>query len=103
MNTVRQFPIIRTWHSEGAPQPSWIPWELLEPHEDRAVKNHSQTLEQLAKRGGLDVCEAVAIIENKSFYERWKSTVDNGRDNTREAIEILERLMSQKHLALILL
>ena len=59
---IRRFPIIKTWHSEGVVSPDSIPWELLSPHEPQAIKNHSQTLEQLAKRGGLDVCEAVALI-----------------------------------------
>lgn len=89
---MKRFPIIRTWHSEGAPQPEWIPWELLAPHEAQAIKNHDQTLEQLAKRGGLDVCEAVAIIEGKKFHERWAGSKNNGRDKTQEAIGILNAL-----------
>jgi len=89
---IRRFPIIRTWHSEGAPHPEWIPWELLAPHEAQAINNHAQTLERLAERGGLDVCEAVAIIEDMRFMDRWGIGKNNGRDQTREAIEILERL-----------
>lgn len=93
--SLKRFPIIRTWHSEGAPQPEWIPWELIGPHEAQARKNHGQTLEQLAKRGGLDVCEAVAVIEDVDFRTRWSGSRDNGRDKTREAIAILETLCKQ--------
>ena len=90
----RRFPIIRTWHSEGAKQPEWIPWELLEPHEEQAIKNHDQTLEQLAARGGLDPCEAVAIIEDMGFHKRWPVGRTCGRDETKEAIRILTTLTS---------
>lgn len=45
----RRFPIL-----DG---PS-VPWEYMEPHEAMAKKNHGQTLEQLAKRGGLGCAEA---------------------------------------------
>lgn len=44
-----------------------IPWPVLEPHEKQALRNHSQTLKQLAGRGGLGAAEAVAIIENRSY------------------------------------
>ena len=39
-----------------------IPWGLISPHEDQAQRNHRQTLDRLAQRGGLCPSEAVAII-----------------------------------------
>ena len=47
---------------------SSVSWSLFERHQEQALKNHSQTLERLAERGGLSCCEALAIIENR----RWK-------------------------------
>lgn len=44
-----------------------IPWEVLEPHEAQAQRNHSQTLKRLAERGGLGADEAVAVIENRQY------------------------------------
>lgn len=41
------------------------PWSLLEPHADRAYLNHGQTLERLRDRGGLDICEVLAILEDR--------------------------------------
>lgn len=49
-----------------------IPWSFIEPHEAQCLKNHYQTLQRLSERGGLSVCEALAVIESKGW---------NGRDN----------------------
>lgn len=45
-----------------------IPWAAIEPHEDQARRNHGQSLEHLAERGGLSPCEAVAVMESR----RWE-------------------------------
>ena len=44
---------------------SWIgfPMAILRPHTPQAMRNHGQTLERLAERGGLSPVEVVAIIE----------------------------------------
>lgn len=39
-----------------------LPWALVAPHEKQAMRNHGQTLEQLAERGGLGFTEALAIM-----------------------------------------
>lgn len=44
-----------------------IPWDAIEPHERQAFENHRMTLTQLADRGGLTPCEAVAIIEGRPW------------------------------------
>lgn len=45
--------------------PRNISWSLIEPHEEQANRNHGQTLERLAERGGLSVYEAVAVLNDK--------------------------------------
>jgi hypothetical protein len=45
-----------------------LPWAIIEPHREQAMRNHSQTLERLRERGGLSACEAVAILEDR----RWR-------------------------------
>lgn len=40
-----------------------IPWSLLEPHRAQAHRNHGQTLERLAERGGLSPREVIGVIE----------------------------------------
>ncbi len=46
-----------------------IPWTLIAPHESQAKANHSQSLEQLAARGGISSCEAVAILEDRPWRQ----------------------------------
>lgn len=46
-----------------------IPWAMLTPHEAQAQRNHSQTLQRLAERGGLAPCEAVAILEDRPWRQ----------------------------------
>ena len=49
-----------------------IPWEMIEKHEPQALRNHKQSLETLARRGGLSACEVVAVIEGR----RWERMDD---------------------------
>lgn len=46
---------------------SEIPWGLISPHEQQARKNHGQTLDRLAERGGLGHSEAIDIIEGRKW------------------------------------
>lgn len=67
------FPILRSWHRPGDPlgdlpgTPESIPWDFLQSHEEQALRNHDQTLEKLAQRGGLGVSEALAIHEDRAY------------------------------------
>jgi len=54
----------------GATLLSEIPFDMLVPHEAQAMRNHGQTLERLAQRGGLGTSEAVDILEGR----RWGSS-----------------------------
>lgn len=67
---MREFPIVGTWDRKrhvSVPYSS-IPWDMIQPHENQALKNHcGQTLERLAQRGGLSHCEAVAILEDRDW------------------------------------
>lgn len=72
----RRFPIMRM-HTGGTlpEQVDSIPWELIAPHEAQAQRNHCQTLQRLAERGGLAPCEAVAVIEDADYRKRWPETI----------------------------
>ncbi len=39
-----------------------VPWEVMEPHENMAQKNHGQSLQRLAERGGLSTGEAWCVV-----------------------------------------
>lgn len=47
-----------------------IPWSLIAPYEDQALRNHSQSLKRLAERGGLSMCEAMAVMSSASWEKR---------------------------------
>lgn len=53
----------------GATLLSEIPFAMIAPHEAQAQRNHGQSLERLAQRGGLAPSEALDIIEGR----RWGS------------------------------
>lgn len=76
--TQRRFPIINAGNVSGCM--IFVPWDLLGPHENQAQKNHGQSLERLAERGGLAPSEALAVLEDRSWHEM----------NLRSAIEILD-------------
>ena len=64
-----------------------IPWHLLARHEDQAMKNHDQTLEELASRGGLDVQEAIQVMRD----QKCKFSVD--KSCTRD---VLDQLLAEE-------
>lgn len=47
-----------------------VPWEMLAPHESRVAKQHYQTLEHLASRGGMSAAEMVAVLEGADINAR---------------------------------
>lgn len=66
----RQFPIIAPRDNKGRALhdcPTSVPWALVEPHRERAMTNHSQTLEELAERGGLAPDELHAVVHNQKW------------------------------------
>jgi len=60
---MKTFPVLQP--VEGCPHV--IPWGLIQPHERQAQTNHSQTLEELARRGGLDVRELYYVLNDKPY------------------------------------
>lgn len=62
----KQFPIMFSERSRINESAS-IPWEVIAPHEQQALKNHGQTLERLAQRGGLSYGEAYAVLNDREW------------------------------------
>jgi hypothetical protein len=50
-----------------------IPWSVIAPHELQAQRNHDQSLQRLAERGGLSPCEAVAVLEGRAWHRMDKA------------------------------
>ena len=91
----RQFPI--QTYPEFPKGRNRIPWALIAPHEEMAKRNHAgQDLEMLASRGGLCAMEAVAVIEDKPYRERWPYTMQGTEERLvvqGNAIATLEALV----------
>jgi hypothetical protein len=45
-----------------------IAWDLVEDHRAQAQRNHGQSLERLAERGGLSSAELVAVLQDRPCY-----------------------------------
>jgi hypothetical protein len=83
MNTEKQFPIL------GSQTLKSVPWGLLGPHWRQAERNHGQSLERLAQRGGLAPCEALAVIEGRSWGSR--EPMPNDESELVALVESFER------------
>jgi len=46
-----------------------IPMQLLVPYEKQALRNHGQSLQRLAERGGMAACEILGIVRELSWGE----------------------------------
>lgn len=46
-----------------------IPMRLLVPFERQAVRNHSQSLQRLAERGGMDSTEILGMVRGLSWSQ----------------------------------
>lgn len=69
----RQFPVLQP--PPGCP--SRVPWSFVAPHEGQALRNHDQTLERLAQRGGLGAEELVAVVRGERWRERTFKTEED--------------------------
>lgn len=68
MDLPKEFPVLMDNRKKFPTCPLSIPWAMIAPHERQALRNHDQTLQRLAERGGLSTCEMVAVLEDR----RWK-------------------------------
>lgn len=66
--TEKRFPILRSGRDKHPFK--WVPWDVIEAHRKQAEKNHLQTLERLAQRGGLSASELYLALEDRALYDR---------------------------------
>jgi len=60
------FPVMSPSGKMGEPAES-VPWLVVERHRQQAKRNHYQTLERLAERGGLCPSELLAVLSDEGF------------------------------------
>lgn len=93
-DAVKEFPMLpldRKEREEFPNFPTSIPWDLVEPHRAMAMRNHDQTLERLAERGGLSPEEFYMIANGL----RWGV---NGTPppSMKQAVDFIERLLEAR-------
>ena len=76
MTSERRFPVLLSQHTREETDllkrlgcPRSVPWSLLAPHEEQALRNHDQTLQRLAERGGLCPKEMVAVLTDRPWRD----------------------------------
>lgn len=89
----RQFPILRNGKDARAYPDARrsVPWVWVAPHAAQAKRNHDQSIERLAERGGLGPNELHALVHGRNLRhllprdeaERWLAQWD-GRPGTLE-------------------
>ncbi len=62
-----------------------VPWDFVEGHRKTALKNHNQTLEKLAARGGLSPMELFLLVTDRSLA----AIADLDTDTAVEELDIL--------------
>ncbi len=80
------FPVLQPGH-----QQEYIPYNIIAPHEAQAMKNHGQTLQRLAERGGLCWSEIFAVLANKTWMELGWASLSSSQEKelekkTKEAV-----------------
>jgi len=79
----RQFPI----HPTDRHKLPSVPWSFVAPHERQAIKNHDQTLNTLAERGGLGLCELLAVVTGRGYYDVPIQERTDAEDHIRKMLE----------------
>jgi hypothetical protein len=83
---MKTFPIL----GDDAKRIASVPWELVYAHRATVMANHGQSIEGLARRGGLDLVELAMVLEDR----RWR-TLDAPYSLDR-AEEIVRRHLSNQ-------
>ncbi len=70
----KEFPILKSYRfnrqlKDFKPPFVTVPWELIADHREQCFLNHSQSPETLARRGGLDPSEMLAVIHDEPYYK----------------------------------
>jgi len=69
---MKYFPILQGYNHSAPKIELKVPWELIALHEKQAYRNHGQTLERLAERGGLCSSEILSVISDIT----WQANLD---------------------------
>ena len=87
--SIRTFPVLADYHTRAKHNvPHNVPWAFAEKFRGQAEKNHDQTLERLAERGGLDPTEMYLAAHGMRLFRHGideKTLFDSSLEWLREA------------------
>jgi hypothetical protein len=74
---VKTFPIlqscVRRCREQHFQSPVVVSFDLVKRHEAQALKNHGQTVERLAERGGLSWLELLMVLTDMPLFGEYES------------------------------
>jgi len=77
-----------------------IPWSVISPFDKQCQKQHSrQTLERLAERGGLSMCEALSVLEGGGDYDKYWDAHPELRSDVTAQVLRLQALVKERQVA----
>lgn len=95
MTARRLFPLMMRDKNDN-PTNGAISWEVAELFRRQAERNHAQTLERLAERGGLSPFEAACALANSDLFRGIKPDQRAALTMLAGAAHALDRLKEQK-------
>ncbi len=107
MSKVRMFPLLWPGLKERAQLdelgcPRRVPWSFVKKAEARIMSNHDQSLETLARRGGLDPVELMFAFDGRDITDLMRGNYDLSDvvKRLRKALELHEtevKMEKQRH------
>jgi len=91
----RKFPLIMK-NDKGQKVKAFISWEVAELLRDQAYRNHGQTLERLAERGGLSPFEAACALAGSGLFNGIKPEQQTAMFMLAGAAHALDRLAGRR-------
>jgi hypothetical protein len=89
----RTFPVLNH-RADNFPLSS-VPWGFVAPHEAQARRNHDQTLQRLAERGGLSAKEMLAVVSGKHWYGVLEMDRKQANDELLQLLDDWKRAQAQ--------
>jgi hypothetical protein len=74
-----------------------IPWDVIAPFDKQCQRNHGgQTLEDIARRGGLGTTEAIAVLLGVDYFDYWdKEGRYKKADHAKHVVQLIEIVESR--------
>lgn len=94
---MKTFPIldscVRRCREQHFQSPLVVSFDLVKRHEAQAKKNHYQTVERLAERGGLSWFELLMVMSDKGPTDEYWTRIEGMKLTEAETFRIVSNVM----------